>query len=210
MPDHAGSTFYYPNLYAHILLKAMEEIVGRTGIHAILNTSGQSALINHYPPADMEKVLPYESISKLMIALEEVYGTLGGRGLAIRSGRACFRYGLRELGDDLGLTDQTFKLLPLNDKIRRGANILAEAFKQHTDQRIRFDEDYQHYYLHIENCPLCWKRVTSIPVCYLGVGVLQEGLYWISSGKFFAVEETLCAAKGDPNCTIRIGKEPFD
>jgi predicted hydrocarbon binding protein len=47
-------------------------------------------------------------------------------------------------------------------------------------------------------------------VCYLAVGALQEALYWISSGKFFGVEEILCAAKGDPTCSIRVGKEPFE
>ena len=210
MAGHAASIHNYPNMFVRIILIAMEEITGRTGIHAILNTCGQSELINHYPPADMEKAFPYENISRLMTALEEVYGTLGGRGLAIRSGRACFKYGLRQFGENMGLSDQSFKFMPLNDKIRRGAHIFGEIFNNHTDQRISFDEDDQFYYLNVEHCPLCWQRQTRIPVCYLIVGVLQEALYWISSGKFFAVEEVLCTAKGDPSCTIRVSKEPFD
>jgi len=210
MADITNSIYYFPNKLVRIILLAMEEVLGRNGIYAILNTSGQSGLINNYPPANMDKVFPYENISKLNIALEDVYGTLGGRGLAIRSGRACFKYGLREFGEELGLTDQTFKLMPLNAKIRAGANTLADIFNNQSDLKVSLREDNHYYYWQIQYCPLCWQRKVSIPVCYLAVGALQESLYWISSGKFFGVEEILCSAKGDSTCTIRIGKEPFE
>jgi hypothetical protein len=94
--ENAQHTHYVPNSIARIILTAMEEILGRNGLNAILNTSGQPALIHNLPPGNMEKEFPFENISKLNIALEDVYGTLGGRGLAIRIGRASFKYGLRE------------------------------------------------------------------------------------------------------------------
>jgi predicted hydrocarbon binding protein len=208
--EHAQYTHYLPNRLARILLTAMEEILGRNGLNAVLNTSAQPELIHNLPSANMEKEFPFEKISKLNVALEEVYGTLGGRGLAIRAGRSSFKYGLREFGRDLGITEQTFKLQPLNTKIRNGARIMADLLNRSSDQRVELGEDLDYFYWHIHSCPFCWQRETSIPVCYLAVGALQEALYWVSSGKFFSVEEILCTAKGDPTCTIRIGKEPME
>ena len=43
----------------------------------------------------------------------------------------------------------------------------------------------------------------------MAVGLLQEGLYWVSGGKYFNVEETDCIAKGDLACTIMIDKVPM-
>jgi predicted hydrocarbon binding protein len=41
------------------------------------------------------------------------------------------------------------------------------------------------------------------------VGILQEALYWVSSGKSFQVEEITCIAQGDPKCTIAVDKQPL-
>jgi predicted hydrocarbon binding protein len=117
---------------------------------------------------------------------------------------------LREFGKELGLTEQTFKLQPLQTKIRNGARILADLLNSSSDEKVELGEDLDYFYWHIHSCPICWQRRASIPVCYLVVGVLQEALYWVTSGKFFGVEEILCVAKGDPTCTIRVGKEPME
>lgn len=51
--------------------------------------------------------------------------------------------------------------------------------------------------------------MSTAPSCHLAVGILQEALYWISSGKYFNVEETTCIAQGDSACTIEISKTPL-
>jgi hypothetical protein len=43
----------------------------------------------------------------------------------------------------------------------------------------------------------------------MAVGVLQEGLYWVSGGKYFLVEEKKCIACGDSTCTIVIERTPM-
>ena len=50
---------------------------------------------------------------------------------------------------------------------------------------------------------------TDSTTCQMSVGLIQEALYWVSSGKFFNVEETDCIAKGDLTCTIAILKTPL-
>jgi len=201
-------TYHYPNRMGRIILLSMEEVMGRNGVNAVLNLVSLPSLIVNYPVDNTELAFPFSTISSLGEMLEQVYGPHGGRGLAIRIGRACFNYGLRLYGAQLGLTEMAFRLLPLPMKLGAGAKAFAELFNNFTDQRVRVEDEEGRLYWHIERCPLCWERHTREPVCHLAVGLLQEALYWLSGGKVFSVEENTCIAAGDPACTIVIDKFP--
>lgn len=202
--------YYYPNKLGRIILISMEEIIGRNGVNAILNQANLRFLINNYPPNDLEPGFSFEQVSQMQVALEEIYGTRGGRGLALRAGRACFKHGLREFGPLMGFTDLAFRLLPLEEKLRTGAGIFADIFNRFSDQRVVVEETPEKFVWKIERCPVCWKRHADAPVCHLAVGLLQEALYWVSGGKFYNVEETECVARGDPFCQILIEKQALD
>jgi predicted hydrocarbon binding protein len=47
------------------------------------------------------------------------------------------------------------------------------------------------------------------PACFIAVGLLQEGLKWVSGGNEFRVNESKCIALGDPACEFIIQKEPI-
>jgi len=187
----------------------MEEVVGRNGLNAVFNLAGQSNLIDNYPPSDSKLEFSFMTVSGLLEKLEHAYGPRGGRGLAIRVGRVAFKYGMREFGPQMGLTENAFRLLSLGAKIRMGGQSLADVINKETDQRVRIDERDGKLLWVIERCPLCWERHTDEAVCHLAVGLLQESLYWVSGGKIFNVEETLCIAKGDSTCTIEIDQTPL-
>lgn len=201
---------YYPNRMGRIILESMEEVVGRNGLNAVLNLAGLGELIGNYPPFDPQLEFSFKTVSGLLTQLENAYGPRGGRGLAIRVGRTTFKYGMREFGVQLGLTEPAFRLLPLSTKIRMGGQALADVFNKETDQRVRIEERNGKLLWVIERCPLCWERHTEDVVCHLAVGLLQESLYWVSGGKIFNVEEVLCAARGDPTCTIEIDQTPLE
>lgn len=206
MSNSDNPSFYYPNKMGRIILLAMEEILGRNGIHAILNHTKLHHWINSYPPNNLDLAFPFSDLSQIQIGLEEIYGPRGGQGLALRIGQACFKYGIREFGPMLGITDMAFRLLPLPTKLSKGAEIFADTFNKFTDQRVRIEDTEEKIFWHIERCPVCWQRKTNKPSCNLAIGILQEALYWISGGKFYNVEEIACIAQGDPACTIIIEK----
>jgi predicted hydrocarbon binding protein len=208
MSDTAPA-YYYPNRMGRVILMAMEEIMGRNGINAALNLASLSSLIDNYPPPNSDLEFSFETISRLQAALEDAYGPRGGRGFALRIGRTCFKYGMREFGTQMGLTEMAFRLLPLSTKLRIGGSAFAELFNKHTDQQVRFEISEDELYWHIDRCPLCWGRHVDQPACHLAVGLLQESLYWLSGGKQFDVEEVQCIAHGDPSCTIVIGRTPL-
>ena len=180
----SSQTFYYPNRMGRIILLSMEEVMGRNGVNAILKLASLSSLMETYPVDNTELAFPFTALSSITDTLEQAYGPHGGRGLALRVGRASFNYGVRQYGTQLGLTEMAFRLLPLPTKVSAGARVFAELFNNFTDQRVRVEEEDGKLLWHIERCPLCWERKAQDPVCHLAVGLLQEALYWLVGGRF--------------------------
>ena len=199
--------FFYPQKMGKVIFFGLEEVIGKSGVHALLDLTVLEEFASEQPG---KQKISFEAISHLQFALEQVYGPRGGRGLALRIGRACFKYGLKEYGSMLGLTEMAFRLLPLPTKLHSGAQSFSNLFNKHTDQQVRIEETEEVILWHIERCPLCWERKMDEPICHLAVGLLQEALYWLSGGKLFNVEETACIAKGDSCCTIEISKTPYN
>jgi len=204
-----SQSFFYPNQMGRIILLSMEEVMGRNGVHAVLKLASLQSLLDNYPADNAERAFPFSQVSSLTETLEQLYGPHGGRGLAVRIGRACFNYGVRQYGAQIGITEMAFRLLPLPAKISAGARAFAELFNRFTDQKVRVEQDGDTLLWHIERCPLCWERHAHEPVCHLAVGLLQEALYWLSGGKVFNVEEKTCIAAGDERCTIVIDQSPI-
>ncbi len=90
------SGFYYANKFARISLLAYEDVMGKNGLNAILNLAGLSNLIDNYPPDNLEREFDFADFTAIHIGLEDMYGPRGGRGLALRAGRATFNDGAQE------------------------------------------------------------------------------------------------------------------
>ncbi len=206
-PEKSG--FNYPNKFARIYLEAMEEIMGKNGLNAILNLAGLQEFIGNYPPDNLEKAYDFAYYTALQMALEDMYGPRGGRGLALRAGRASFAEGLRGFGALAGVGDLAFKVLPLAAKMKIGLPAMANILTQFSDQISNVYEEGDKYVYTLERCPMCWNRKADKPVCYAGQGLLQEGLRWVSGGHEFKVDMATCIAKGDDMGRYVIYKEPI-
>lgn len=200
---------YYPNKMGRIVLIAMEEIMGHHGVNAILNLGQLYHLVNNYPPNNLDLGFTFEEFSAIQQTLDDMYGVRGGRGLALRAGRETWKYALKEFMPVLGITDLAVRTLPLGIKIKIGLEVFAQTFNKFSDQRVRLGEDERGYLWMIEKCPICWQRTSSTPCCHLAVGLLEQGLDWVSKGRRFRVEEVSCIARGDNTCTIIITKKPI-
>lgn len=204
------SEYYYANKIARITLQALEEVMGKNGLNAILNLAHLPHLIDHYPPDNLEREFNFADFSAFNLALEEMYGPRGGRGLALRAGRAAFADALRNFGALAGAGDLAFKVLPLQAKMRIGIPAMAKIFSQISDQYTTVEEREHEFIYTIHRCPVCWGRKgADKPVCFVAVGLLQEGLKWLSGGNEFRVNESRCVAMGDPVCEFVIQKTPL-
>ncbi|MEK6220839.1 MAG: 4-vinyl reductase [Chloroflexota bacterium] len=203
------SGYFYPNRFALITLEALEDVMGKNGLNAILNMAQLSELINNYPAANLERKFDFSNYSLINLALEDMYGPRGGRGLALRAGRATFADSLRNFGAMAGAGDLAFKVLPLTQKLKIGLPAMAKIFDTISDQKTHVEDHESEYHYIISRCPVCWGRTgEDRPVCFIAVGLLQEGLKWLSGGHEFRVNESECIAMGHAECKFVIQKEP--
>ena len=204
------SGYFYANKFALIILQAMEGVMGKNGVNSILNLAHLSHLIDNYPPGNLAKEFDFADVSAINQALEEMYGPRGGRGLALRAGRATFDDALKSFGALAGVGDLAFKVLPLPIKLRIGSSAMARIFSQVSDQHSTVEERDEEFIYTIHRCPVCWSRKgLDKPVCFIAVGLLQAGLKWVSGGSEFLVNESKCVAVGDSVCEFVIQKTPI-
>lgn len=204
------SGLYYPNKMGRIYLMAMEEVMGTNGIKAVLNLAKVPELIDNYPPNNLAREFDFADFGAIGQSIEEMYGSRGGRGLALRAGRAAFAQGLSEFGSVVGAGELAFKVIPLATKLKVGLKAVAETFTKFSDQKSGVEEADDRFVYTIYECPVCWGRSSDRNICYGAVGILQEGLRWVSGGKDFKVEEVECHANGAENCVFHVHKEPLN
>ena len=204
------SGLYYNNMMARIYLDALEEVMGKNGTHAVLNLAGLVHLIDSFPPNNLSREFDFADFGALGQAIDDMYGPRGGRGLALRAGRATFADALSKFGAMIGISELAFKVIPLGTKVRVGLRAMAETFTKFSDQHSEVEEKDNHFVYTIYRCPVCWGRTSDRPICFGAVGILQEGLRWVSGGKDLRVEEFECHAKGDEHCRFNIFKEPLN
>lgn len=204
------SGLYYPNKFGLITIKSLEEVMGKNGLNAILNLAGLSKYTEEYPADNLDKGFDFGELSAIGSALEEMYGPRGGRGLALRAGRATFSDALKNFGALAGAADLAFVVLPLQAKLKIGVPAVAKIFSQLSDQNSTVEEKDSEFIYTIHKCPVCWGRTNADkPVCYLATGLLQEALKWVSGGSEFRVNESKCVAVGDAVCEFVIQREPI-
>ena len=206
--NSGGEHYYYRNRMGRVIFLALEEILGHAGVIALIKIAKLPAFSIDHPTTNQDLDFPFTFISHLQAGLENAYGDLAGRGLALRVGRASLRYRLREFGRELCLTDLSFRLQPLQTKLKTGIEAIAAVFNNYTDQQVYLEREEKSIIWQIKRCPFCWERQAEDPCCHLEVGFLQEALFWISGGKHFEVEEKKCIACGDSMCTININRTP--
>ena len=205
------SGYYYPNNFALIIIKALDDVMGKNGLNAILNLANLGELIDNFPADNLNKEFDFADISAINLALEEMYGPRGGRGLALRAGKSTFDDALKNFGALAGAGDLAFKVLPLNAKLRIGVPAMAKIFSQMSDQISTTEEQDNEFVYTIHRCPVCWGRSNEDKaVCFIAAGLLQAGLKWVSGGKNFRVNESKCHATGDEVCEFIIQKQPIE
>ncbi len=204
------SGLYYPNKIARIYLMALEEVMGTNGVKAVLNLARVPELIGNYPPNNLAREFDFADFSAINGAIEEMYGPRGGRGLALRAGRAAFAQGLSEFGSVIGASELAFKVIPLETKIKVGLKAMAETFTKFSDQETDVVEAGDKFVYTIYKDPLSWGRTSDHPIGYGAVGILQEGLRWVSGGRDFKVEQVECKSMGHENSVFHIYKEPLN
>ena len=92
------SGLYYPNRIARAFLLSMADVMGHNGLNAVLSLAELERYIDDLPEDVLSRRFDFAEMAALNQALEDMYGARGGRGMALRVGRACFAQGLKRFG----------------------------------------------------------------------------------------------------------------
>lgn len=188
------------NLTAQILLDGAQEILGMEMVQKVmerLGHAGSSYNDGGQPQQPLPRVNPF------MRVLEEIYGQPASQGLALRIGRAAFKYGLKQYGDQAGFRSMQYRLLPAPRRLESGLHSLAQMIASENDSAISVTDEGAFWQ---------WRmaRKAVVQDCFLIAGFLQEFSAWAGGGRFYRVVETECQACGGSACTYRIEKRPLD
>jgi hypothetical protein len=204
------SGLFFPDRVALIAFKALDDVLGANGVHALFNYAHLSQYIDHMPASDLAKTIDFADISSLFGGLEDLYGPRGSRGLALRTGRQMFKQSL-SIPDTLpGMSDQSLQPIPEFDRIPYVLKGICETFRTISDQPMLFAEKEDSFEITIQRCGVCWGRKTDHAVCAMFTGFFQQALTWAAGGQEYPVEETQCIGQGDDVCLWSIGKKPMD
>jgi predicted hydrocarbon binding protein len=183
--------------------------MGKNGLNAILNYAHLREYISQYPPDNLEKEFDFTDFSALQRAMVEMYGEKGGQTFLKRAGRSTFGNCLCKQGALAGVSSEAFRSLPLQTKLRIGLQAMARVFMQISDQTTIIEDDGDCFRYIVPQCPECWgQQGKEKATCSYGVGLLEEGLLYITGGSEFRVIETRCMAKGDDTCEYTIDRIP--
>ena len=135
-----GASHFFANKLGRIALLALEEVAGREGLRVILSSARMHDRLDDYPHNNFAPEFPFEELSAILRAMEELHGPRTGRRLARRMGRACFRIGAADMRPVLGAADLLFRILPLQMRFRIGFEVLAHVLTRFSDQVVELDE----------------------------------------------------------------------
>jgi hypothetical protein len=206
---------YQPEAMLRWAMLATEEVAGKQGIAVILREAGLERFIDEYPPevtknAGKSQMAEYANLNAALLT----FLGRGGPSLANRVGRSGFRMGLEQYGSLLGgAAVAGLRLIPEGQRARVGMEMMKKNFEmvyahsQNEPIKIVVEDTPEKIFFHNHHCPACAGKHSDTPICYLGSGLLQEGMHWLM-GKEYQVTEIACRAQGAPACVYEISKTP--
>jgi predicted hydrocarbon binding protein len=204
------SGFFLPNHVVLLALNALEDVTGRNAVKAVLNLVGLSGLIDHYPPATLDKEFDFADFSTIFGGLTDLYGPRGSHALSVRAGKQIFMEGLGEFDCIEGLASFNPERLNQMQRMVAGINLVADFFNAVSDQVTVVTDRGDDLIFSLHRCPVCWGRQLPQTECFIYRGLLLEATRWYSGGGIYSVVETECAAKGDRLCEFTISKTPVE
>jgi predicted hydrocarbon binding protein len=195
-----------PNSLLYVVLTTLEDMMGKNGLHSILNISGMSKFRDSYPPNNEKKESYASEISRLISGVIDLVGKAGAKALLRKAGQLGFRLALEESPELLGVLGLELKKMA-TDRERIAAVLGALTFETNNT----FEEGHQSivevedgFEVHINNCEWCLTLDGyTYPICFPEVGLEEAMIEW-ATGTYYPVEEIACRAAGADECIFHV------
>jgi predicted hydrocarbon binding protein len=190
-----------------ILDASLLEIIGKTGISSALKLSD---VIRVNMSGNTSKSKNHFIFQPLEAALETIYGSQAGAGIACRVGQVSFKNYLTVFGKRLGFSEIKFRLLPMNQRKYEGLKRISEELKSSCRITSMVHNQKSHFIVEIYDWSGKKRKKSQSLACHFIKGFLQEYLAWMSGGKYNPVREIRCVTKGHPSCIYELSKIAID
>jgi len=185
-----------------VVRAGVQEIIGQAGIQEILETEVSQPCVES---------VSCEQAQSWLSAVRQQYGVQGGRGLAVRAGRAGFQYFLREYGAKTGLTDIDFRTLPVKQRLLAGMQRLVDAFNLWSNGNIQINESGGQWICSFDQTMPNPDQNLCCAAGHFLAGLLQEYLYWASGGRHYMLARVESCQSGDVhNCAVLINQQSLE
>lgn len=181
------------------------------GLEEIMGPEDLDKLIKDTPDLiSVSTTLTVRQVQSVKQRMTELYSQTGTRGLMMCSGRAAFKYLLKQEGKELGFDAPGFRFMPNRLKLKRGLDQIAGWMKRAYGDEIQVTVAEKNWYFEVSDCHECEGASSASSMCDFTAGLLQEFLAWAGGGKFYNVREVSCLATGEETCCFEIDKYPLD
>jgi len=170
----------------YLVLESLQEIVGKEMTERIIQKAFSLQFPRNAEIKNERAIMP--GWDQICMAGESIYGLRGCQGLTLRTGRIFFKELLRLHGDEIGIGDIPLRMLPKPKRIRTGIAKLAESFSPLVNFYWQIEEDERFWSIHMSNQSTQNESSEHPPaMLFLGIGMLQEFLAWVSGGKVYPI-----------------------
>ena len=197
------------NSIMRLALEATEEMIGRTGLNAVLRLAALNRYIDNPPPDNSKVATPGADLAALLAAIIDMYGEQVARGIFRRWGHAFGRIGA-ERRPVASLIKPMLNLLPLHRRMRVVLETLVREADAARGEHLHTLREFSHIFtITFEDCLYCHGMRVDSQICLTVVGTIESVLKW-GTGHEYDVIETACIGHGDPACVFQIAKKPLD
>ncbi len=149
----------------------------------------QEAVREILGPADFlpQAETPLRPWETLLPALCAHYGEAAGLGIGLRIGRAFARQMIPHLAEESIFQAAAFRFLPWPRKMATGLHHLAALTSAWFGLAVQIETLPRAMLWHSQRCPFAPAHPAQAFRCTPWEGYLQEMLYWLSGGRWFAV-----------------------
>jgi predicted hydrocarbon binding protein len=196
------------NKALRVILMGVIEIIGENGLKSVLNYSGLTKYIGNLPPNNSEKEdCRISEVTRMGEGIEEIFGKNGARAILFRVGRVQAVRGLEENPEIAKSAQTAMAGMSESDKAKVILTYTADTLSKQLNTKCWIEQDGDVFFYKDGAVTHCFNRKSDVPVCHTGAGFLAGLVDWAVGNNSWKVEETQCAAMGEPLCTYRIYRE---
>jgi hypothetical protein len=133
-PEVISSMIIQNMMPAHFFINGLEETIGPDDLEKLLKSIPNSTQYKN-------EILP-DPLQPVRQKMNELYGPTGARGIAMCSGKAGFKYILKQQSKQLGFESDAFRFLPGKYKLKRGLSLLADWMMEIYHEEMQISTGY--------------------------------------------------------------------